>query len=101
MNNVTVTGKMNFEAKIFKTNKGGKLATFQLGVVDGKGEDGKTNYTNITVKTFNPSYAESLENLGKGLSLVVVGKLVTEVYEVKGEKKYTTCIHAMYIGQEL
>ena len=100
MNNVTVTGKMNFEAKITKT-KNGKMAIFQLGVANGKDENGKITYTNISVKTFNTDYAESLENLGKGLSLVVVGKMVTEVYEVKGEKKYSTCLHAMYIGQEL
>lgn len=100
MNNVTVTGKMNFEAKIIKT-KNGKMAIFQLGVANGKDENGKTVYTNVSVKTFNNEYAESLENLGKGLNLVVVGKMVTETYELKDEKRYSTVLHAMYIGQEL
>lgn len=101
MNNVTITGKMNFEAKISNT-KNGKMAMFQLGVANGKDKDGKTTYTNISVKTFSNQYAESLENLGKGLNLVCVGTMVTENYKDKdGKTVYTTCLHAQYIGQEL
>lgn len=101
MNNVTITGKMNFEAKISNT-KNGKMAMFQLGVANGKDKEGKTMYTNISVKTFKNEYAESLENLGKGLNLVCVGRMVNETYKDKeGKNVYSTCLIADYIGQEL
>lgn len=93
-NFVMVNGKIGFEPKIFSTKKGGKMASCSLNVYAGKDKDGKAQYINLTVKTFDTKSAETIEMLGKGGAILVTGRLNVESYEKDGKKTYNTVIVA-------
>ena len=98
-NTITITGKIAFDVKTYNT-KNGKMASVLLNVYTGKNKENKHTYMDVPVKTFDTKIATSLENLGKGTEIIVVGKLGEDKYEKDGKTIKSIYVNASFVGVE-
>jgi single-strand DNA-binding protein len=84
-NNITITGKVGQEPELRYTPGGMAILTFSVADTYGKDEKKKTTWHNITV--FN-KLAENVANtIGKGSTVIVVGRYEQEEFTKKDGTK--------------
>lgn len=70
-----------------------ELTTFRLSIYEGKGKDGKSMYTNLTIRCWNKPWLK--ERLREGSFVALEGRLDVSTYEAKdGTRKTSYCVVA-------
>ena len=88
VNTITLSGKINWDAKVTKTEKC-TVVNFPLNFYAGKGKDG-AKYGNIQCTSFDEQVANLVSNVGKGGKIIVHGNLTSDEYTNKEVNKVTT-----------
>lgn len=101
INQITLNGKVNYDPKVSKTAKGGRMIAFILNFYAGKDKEGKGIYGNINCLSFDEDVVNNIENGGKDANIVVIGQLRPNNYEDKnGNKVYGFQLIVNNIGME-
>lgn len=99
MNQVVLTGRMTKDIDLRTTTSGKSVATFDIAVDDGYGENKKAYFHKVVV--WGRTAEAMAQYTHKGSKIAVNGKLTSRSYEKDGQKKYITEIVAdMYGGIE-
>lgn len=87
VNSISLSGKINWDAKVTKTEKC-TVVNFPLNFYAGKGKDG-AKYGTIQCTSFDENVAALVTNLGKGGKIIVHGNLTSDEYTNKEGNKVT------------
>jgi single-strand DNA-binding protein len=84
-NHITVTGKVGQDPELRYTPSGMAVLTFSIADTYGKDEKKKTTWHNITV--FNKLAENTANSIGKGSTVIVVGRYEQEEFTKKDGTK--------------
>ena len=84
-NHITVTGKVGQDPELLYTPSGMAVLTFSIADTYGKDEKKKTTWHNITV--FNKLAENTANSIGKGSTVIVVGRYEQEEFTKKDGTK--------------
>lgn len=101
-NHVTFSGKLNFAPDIVQTKDGKNMASFHIGVYNGKDANGKAKYFNVKCKVFNDRTVEGLMNLTVPANVVVTGRMDYRTFTDKnGNNREAYEVNCDSVGVEL
>ncbi len=101
-NQVCFSGKVNFEPTINPTKSGKNMASFSIGVYNGKDANGKSKYFNVRCKVFDERYVDGLMNLTVPANVIVVGRMQCNTYTDKnGVTRNELEVNCDSVGVEL
>ena len=91
MNSVFISGRLTRDPEVRYTESQMAIAKFTVAVDRGKGRDGQDKGADFpTVKVFGKQAENCQRFLGKGLRVLVEGRLETGSYDRSGEKVFFT-----------
>lgn len=97
---MTIIGKAWEPATRF-TNTGKAITEVNVSVYDGKDQDQKAKYYNVTVKCFNELAEEAGNGIQKGDNVIAIGRLTIDKWEKDGQKHSKIVLLANDIGISL
>lgn len=95
MNKAIVSGRLTGAPELRYTQRGTAVCSFRIAVDDGYGENKKTNF--IPVIVWDKQAEACGNNLIKGQSVIVDGRIQVRQYEVNDQKRTSTEVVAQHV----
>ena len=95
MNKAIVSGRLTGAPELRYTQRGTAVCSFRIAVDDGYGENKKTNF--IPVIVWDKQGEACGNNLIKGQSVIVDGRIQVRQYEVNDQKRTATEVVAQHV----
>lgn len=90
MNHVSLVGRLSTEPVVKTFSNGGVSVSFSLAVNDGKDANNEDKSQFIPCRVYGPAGKVAADYLAKGHQVGLSGKMVQDVFEQDGKKRYVT-----------